>query len=283
MTDNEEQFDLTPQIDEPMNTFRVVHLHNKSAVYHLTRQVLLDSALTQNTYCFFYHILTKNSDEFNEIYGSFACLIGRSRIEADLYLNVHPDSLENIVQYVQTGKLNGEDIYSNNWETIDEIIDLATIFGMPTLVSTMRNLHPNEEKIKNVLNVIKYISHSILELYNKHIDQTYDIEKNMELINNFIEENTEQIINKHIKTTMYGNLFNNKCLALVFELLITPIMEKIFDQSQNSTKMEPTPPNSPVNNQRYYDVLNRTYDIKPDILEICQKMPQLIEEHKKTF
>ena len=142
MEDSEEHFDLTPQI-EPVNTFKIVHLHNKSERYHLTRQVLLDSALTQNTYCFFYHILTKNLDEYNEMYGSFACLIARSGIEADLYLNVHLDALEHIVQYIQTGKLDSEDIYINNWKIIDEIIDLATMFGMPTLVSTMRNLHPS--------------------------------------------------------------------------------------------------------------------------------------------
>lgn len=141
MSDMIDEFDLTPNIGEPMNSFKVVHLANQTANYHLTRQVLLDSMLTQDTYCFFYHILTKPVDEFNDLYGSFACLIPRSDIEADLYLNVDNDALRHIVKYIQTTKIDIDDICKKNTKTIDEIIDLATMFGMPHLVLILRNVH----------------------------------------------------------------------------------------------------------------------------------------------
>jgi hypothetical protein len=140
MSNDEENFDFTPNIEQPINLFKVVHMYNKSNTFHLTRQVLLDSALTQDTYCFFYHILSKNIDDFNTLYGSFACLFARTESETDLYLNVDADALGHIVRYIQTGKIDGKAIYSENYEMIDEIIDLATMFGMPNLVSMLRNL-----------------------------------------------------------------------------------------------------------------------------------------------
>ena len=96
--DTGDEFDLVLDVGEPMNLFKIIHLENQKNCYHLTRQVLLDSMLTQDTYCFFYHILAKGVDEFNDDYGSFACLIPRSDIEADLYLNVDPDALHYIVK-----------------------------------------------------------------------------------------------------------------------------------------------------------------------------------------
>ena len=174
---DDEQFDLAPQIDEPMNAFKVVHLYNKSDSYHLTRQVLLDSILTQNTYCFFYHILAKNSEEFNQMYGSFACLIERGIIEADLYLNVDSQALDHIVKYIQTSKIDGELIYSQDWKTIDEIIDLSTMFGMPGLVTMLRGLHPTEETINNTISIIKYNMIVFLVLCKIYINHNYRNQK----------------------------------------------------------------------------------------------------------
>ncbi len=145
MEDNE-IFDLTPQIECPTNSFKIIHIHNRSETYHLTRQVLLDSMLTQNTYCFFYHILSKNVEEFNHIYGSFAFLISRSAIEADIYLNVHPDALNYIVTYIQTTKINIDEIFQKSVKIFDEIVELAIMFGMPLLVSTIRQIHQSEIK-----------------------------------------------------------------------------------------------------------------------------------------
>lgn len=137
---SDDQIDITQQIDEPMNTFKVIHLSNRTEKYHLMRQVLLDSLLIQNTYCFFCHILTLTADDFNEMYGSFAYLVGRNDIEADLYLNVDQDALDHIIKYLQTTKINHNKI-SKNPENISEIIDLATMFGMSNLVAILRSAH----------------------------------------------------------------------------------------------------------------------------------------------
>lgn len=147
-----DEFDLAPNIDEPMNSFKIVHLANQTNCYHLTRQVLLDSMLTQDTYCFFYHILAKGVDEFNDDYGSFACLIPRSEIEADLYLNVDGDALQYIVKYIQTTKIDIAEISNKNSKIIDEIIDLATMFGMPHLVLILRQHIINTATKYNIQN-----------------------------------------------------------------------------------------------------------------------------------
>jgi hypothetical protein len=223
MTNTEEEFDLAPQIDEPMNSFKVVHLYNKSDIYHLTRQVLLDSTITQNTYCVFYHILTKNLEEFNEIYGSFACLIERNRFEADLYLNVDSKALGYIVRYIQTGKLDGKSIYVKEWKTIDEIIDLATMFGMPVLVSMMRSLHPSNEKIGEKLNNIKSVTESLLHLYKNQINNEFDTEKNISVLNEFIDENREDIIEDYIKPNFYKSS-NYKFGYLILQFFLMPLL-----------------------------------------------------------
>ncbi|XWV26098.1 hypothetical protein QJ857_gp0982 [Tupanvirus soda lake] len=243
MTDNEEQFDLAPQIDQPMNPYKIIHLYNKSNVYHLTRQVLLDSRLTQDTYCFFYHILAKNMDEFNEIYGSFACLINRNRAEADLYLNVDSESLEHIIKYIQTGKLDAKNIYSNNWKIIDEIIDLATMFGMPTLVSMMRNLHPNDEDINFQIQYIKQIANILIKIYLEIIDDDNDNDDLYLKVDQFITENKNEIVDNFIKPNMYGNAFASKCLDFIVSLFMVPILKQLHeyqhaDQSSCESSLE---------------------------------------------
>lgn len=139
MNDIEEQFDIISESDEPENEFKIVHLHNGSDVYHLTRQVLLDSVLTQDTYCFFYHILTRSDNEFNNMYGSFACLLIRNIYEADLYLNVNSDALYYIIKYIQTNKIN-DDIIGCDDKICCELIDLAIMFGMSNLTAMLRNI-----------------------------------------------------------------------------------------------------------------------------------------------
>lgn len=138
-SDSEKGFDLAAQYDEPMNRFCVVHVHNKASIYHLTRQVLLDSTLTQNAYCLFRHIITKSEQEFNENYGSFACLLARSDYEADLYLNVDQHAFDFVVHYIQTGKIDRRVFLEDSHRSINEIIDLATMIGIPTLVKLMRD------------------------------------------------------------------------------------------------------------------------------------------------
>jgi len=137
MTDNTDTCEL--------NDFRIVHIHNRSDKYHLTRQTLLDSALTiptdesmtQNTYSFFYHILSKNMDDFNYTYGSFA--YGTDKVDsANIYINVNPIALGYIIDYIQTGNLNA---FSHD---VNQVIDLATIFAMPDLVEKLRSRYQSD-------------------------------------------------------------------------------------------------------------------------------------------
>lgn len=111
-----------------MNNFKIVHIKNQSSKFYLTRQALIDSALTQDIYSFFYHILSMNIDDFNRRYGSFAYLKEKDVYEATLYLNVNQDALVHIINFIQTNKYNLEN------DIVDEVIDLASVFGMPNLI-----------------------------------------------------------------------------------------------------------------------------------------------------
>lgn len=52
------------------------------------------------------HILCLSVDEFNALYGSFAYMIYRTEVEADLYMNVDHESLNRIASYIQTTKID---------------------------------------------------------------------------------------------------------------------------------------------------------------------------------
>jgi len=134
--------DFTPDTEVILNDFKIIHLHNQSMIYHLTRQVLLDSVLTQDTFSFFYHILLLDTNSFNEKYGSFACIIDRTSYEADLYLNVNSEALHHIINFIQTGKIDCAYIYTYHRKLVDEIFDLAIMFAIPNLVDNFRNVVP---------------------------------------------------------------------------------------------------------------------------------------------
>lgn len=139
-----EEFYLNQQIDEPINDFIVVHIYNMSETYHLTKQILLDARLIQKSDCFFYQILTREMEEFNSLY-SFSCLIARSNIEADLYLNVDKEAFGHIVEYIQTNQIDVAAIYTNS-KLFYKVMDLASMFVMPTLVSILKNFFYEQHK-----------------------------------------------------------------------------------------------------------------------------------------
>lgn len=213
MTYNTEQFDLAPMIDDPMNMYKVIHLHNNSNVYHLTRQVLLDSLLTQETYCFFYHILSQGTDEFNSMYGSFACIVERNpndsdiSIEADLYLNVNCQALEYIIQYVQTGVV--EDSYLDDHKNIvAPTIDLATVFGMSKLVASLRNYREeNRRKYKSCLPLIPLYTDLFVkdETLKGHINDLVPILE--KYINADTEADRKEIMNNDFQSALVPLLY----------------------------------------------------------------------------
>lgn len=151
MSDSEEEFHLNPNVDQPINGFKIVHIYNMSDVFHLTRQVLLDTKLIQESDCFFYEILTRETDDFNDLY-HFSCLIARNYIEADLYLNVDREALNYIISYIQTNSIDIQVIYTNS-KLFSKIIDLSSMFVMPTLVSMLKNFY-NEQHNRILLSVL---------------------------------------------------------------------------------------------------------------------------------
>lgn len=140
-------FELTPSIDKPMNIFKVVRIMNRNDIYYLMRQVLLDSILIFGNYCFFYDILTKDIDTFNDIYGSFSFIKKKNDFEAHLYLNVDSQALSHIIEYLQTAELDAIDINIIDKKLLQKIVDLATIFGMSSLVSKIRTISVSNKSL----------------------------------------------------------------------------------------------------------------------------------------
>lgn len=213
-----------------MSQFGIVHIHNKSTQYHLTFQVLYDLKLILESESdgFFYHILSKNPNEFNKLYGSFAYIIHKSSDEADLYLNVDDLALHHIIQYVQAGKINGEKIYSTNWKIIDEIINLSTIFGMPNLVQTMRKLHPSEEKIEEFFNKIKTFSSLILSVINT-LNLDFDSSACQEAIDDFILNHKSDIVDTYFKSSLYSSSpVVDEVLIFYLKTIAIPLLVSLF-------------------------------------------------------
>ena len=132
-------------ISDSINYYNIVHIHNGNNVFHLTRQILLDSALVHDTCCFFYRIIDDAKSNFDEEYGSFACIMPRSRIEADVYLNVDHSALTSIINYIQTQTIS----LDNNDTVRDHVRELASMFGMPLLVQKCRSYDNDEVNIQN--------------------------------------------------------------------------------------------------------------------------------------
>lgn len=228
---NPEEFDPTAQMEEPVNSFKIVHIQNKSSKYHLTRQVLINSVLSHNTYSFFYHILSKSTDEFNQVYGSFACIMPRSDYESDLYLNVDSLALKHLIDYVQTGKINFADIHSNNPENTNEIIDLATMFGMPDIVTAFRKFILSDEAIEHHYKLVETLSTSFLQLCQAYMSiDNETVQRNEKLLKAFFNDNSAQIklyMKKHCSKANFSPTTISFCV-LLFKIFVFPYLEKIF-------------------------------------------------------
>lgn len=230
-------------MDSDSNTIKIVHIYNKSDQYHLTRQVLLDSTITQGTFGFFCHILTKSIEEFNLSYGSIAYLSPVNENEYDLYLNVDKIAFENIVKYVQTGKIEQNDYYQLNNKIIEDMIDLATIFGMPILVTEMRNLLMSDIELNDEFNKFEYVIKYIVKLLSTNggacntsnviinnmvgkIDNSSSIKTDIDnFISLFFETNKSEI-NNFIR--------NNRKLCLFIDLIFDIIyLKNNNDQKEN--------------------------------------------------
>jgi hypothetical protein len=205
--------------------FEIVHVFNKSDKYHLTRKTLL-----REKECFFSDILTLSISEFNFMYGSFAFLIYKSQIEANLYLNVNSRALDHIIQYVQTGQINSQSIYQTNPKLIDDMIDLAITFTMTNFATTLRNLHPTESQINHCMEVIEYACSSIPPLLAKFVDSEYSRDYYQSLIRNFLIENKEDIVDKFIKSYFHLDPLTKNLKKFFIDFYSHKLIDNIIKQ-----------------------------------------------------
>lgn len=183
-----------------LNTFEIVHIHNCSKQYHLTRQTLIDSSIIQNTHTFFYHILSLFVDEFNEQYTSFAYLSVRSNAEADIYLNVDEQALDYIIRYIQTNKIDLIKIHKNS-ELFNEVNDLASIFGMSYLVERIKTVVIPDSNIERSYKNLRMFAMSLLRILNTNYNLSLTEQDIAEICT--VNKNTENIIKQFIVSCYY--------------------------------------------------------------------------------
>jgi hypothetical protein len=167
---------------EYVSNIKVVHVHNQSKTYHIIKHVLETAHIIPmisveeicNNECdyaqftadttepvlsesFFRHILSLNPIEFNKTYSHVGYLVDKFGGEADLYLNVDPDALDHIINYIHSKQIDPVEIYRTNHRTIDAIINLASAFGMHHLVCIMEKVIPTKTQLNSVVTFVKRI------------------------------------------------------------------------------------------------------------------------------
>ena len=187
-----QNFELVTKNLEPKNIYKVVHIYNKNQVYHINRQILLDSFFIEDEYNYFYNIIYDDISDFNKKYKNFSCLIFKSKYEADIYLNVKSHALKYIISYLQTGKINEKLIDTLENKKLQEIIDLAKMLGMSKIVDKI-----NMFNIENRDVIINKINYFFPEMSQDDITECFNYSDNIK----FIE------------------LENQKCLALLYILM----------------------------------------------------------------
>lgn len=125
---------------DPVNfRYAMVCLHNRNDTYYLPYAVLENSGATDGDSSFFYRIIAKGPLEMNQDFGSFSWMYESFRgsgYTADVYLNVDPESLNIINNYIQRNLLPTEISMSS----LRLVIDLVTIMGMPVLLESLRRI-----------------------------------------------------------------------------------------------------------------------------------------------
>lgn len=144
MTEHSDDFDIGINFNESYKPFKIYHIYNKTDIYHLTKQTLIETGVIYGDYNFFFHIVHMDTEEFNDKYGSFACMLQKNMDESNIFMNIHAKAFSYIVNYIQTNKIDDDEIRQKNKKVVDEIIDLATMLGLPVLVTKLRDLSQNK-------------------------------------------------------------------------------------------------------------------------------------------
>jgi hypothetical protein len=132
---------ITVQLDDVVNSYGMVCYRNRNDRYYLTYRILSNSGQTEGNSSFFYQALTQDVSSFNENFADFAWISPPNDTVRDfpiVYLDIDSDALRSIIEYLQTG--NVDHFRSQNTEQLVNLIDIATLFGMPELIKQLREL-----------------------------------------------------------------------------------------------------------------------------------------------
>ena len=194
------------------SAYEIAHIHNRSNTYHITRQVMLN-----NIDCFFYHILTLGSSSFNAIYNTFACMIAKSSVEVDVYMNVNCNELDYIIEYIQTNKINMATKHDLNF--IKNMVDLTIILKIQKLTEELKKCLPQKETVEEHKNRAQLLYNKLQLLVQTHniiLTKQYTPEDDPNLMQQEYDTHIKQIqkidgINFYKKTILN--------LVLGFEIL----------------------------------------------------------------
>lgn len=131
---------MAVSLDSVEYRYDMVCLHNRNDTYYLPFAALENSGQTDGNSSFFYRLIASSPSTNNTTFGNFCWMHNDTPrglgYTADVYLNVDPEALNLINDYVQRDLLPTE-ISSILLRTT---IDLAAIMGMPTLVASLRRI-----------------------------------------------------------------------------------------------------------------------------------------------
>lgn len=130
---------MAATLDPVEYSYAMVCIHNRNDTYYLPFAALENSGTIDGNSSFFYRLIAAPPLEINNVFGSFCWMHESHRGSghtADVYLNVDPEALNIINNYVQRNLLPAEFSPSS----LTHVIDLATIMGMPVLVASLRRI-----------------------------------------------------------------------------------------------------------------------------------------------
>jgi hypothetical protein len=213
----------------------IVNIHNKNDTYYLTSRTIYRSAAKEDINTMFLDAIVMNRQTFNKTHNLSAYIqpnsVSPNPEAVDLYLNVNPEALRYVIDYIQRGEINGPAIYSNCYEMVGEISNLAAIFGMPLLSKLLQELEPDPAEIEPYAEIV----HNLAK-YCMLVAKTHDIDcanDSNEILAEFFKKHDKEITDYLFKRTYYQRtpLFNDLIMLLI-DLFARPhIIKKMMRQT----------------------------------------------------
>lgn len=240
---------------QPISDFEVVHLHNKSKQYHLTKRLLFRSMELEGGLCFFspYFYLHQPSF-FHSFFGSFATLINKNAKEIDVYLNEDEDALNYIIEYIQNHQLDPKSIYTNSWETFNKTIILSRRMRLCHLTEALSSIKPREKEIEKRFNLWKNSIECLCYLADSSICRKFNIKLDHTRLNSnlekFFQRYHDSFIDNFIKQTFHcENTKSHQIMELCY-IYLSALLGNFFDKNncQKGDQIEDTRKTSQVEN-----------------------------------